>query len=243
MIKANLRQSRQPKGVATGGQFAPSANPESAPDLGDIGDLVDARSTQPARGQDWSIRIFEVDAVEYAVARIEMHDSTLEYTAIDPAVGGGWKINYDPFTRQAMASRRQPDMPFDDSDDGAGRREADARHIVRSLEPDAALVVIDGMTYFVDERQDAPIDRDTLTGIQIGQMMITRHPEEGALESVLTYVEDNRRSVDLHEQFRPDNADSAASTRRTLDGIEFAAKLGFDAATANTVGAQLARSH
>lgn len=243
MTKVDNAQPRQLKGTRVGGQFSESVNPESTPDLGDIGDLVDARSTTPTNRENWTIKVFEVDGLEYVVARIERYDSTLEYTVIDPTMGGGWKITYDPFTRQGKASRRQPDMPFEHTDDCESRREADARHIIRSLEPDAALVDIDGMTYFVDERQDAPIDRDTLTGIQIGQMMLTRQPEEGALESVLTYVEDNRRSVDLHEQFRPDNAASAASTRRTLDGIEFAAKLGYEAAMENTVGAQLTRSH
>lgn len=223
--------NREPKGQPTGGRFAASVNPESDVDL--------------ASTPSWDYRNIDVDDVDYFVTRTENHDLTVTYEVLDRQFGTGWTITDDPLTRRAIAKGIRPNLSVLSEEDQIVWRErgdADIRHVLEAIGSPAALVDIDGKTYLVHGRQDWPLTDDTVTGINIGQMMLIKESIEHPVAFLSEYVAQGRRSAEIQLKFRPDMSVSIQSTLRTLNGIEIAAGIGVDAARANTVGAYEARS-
>jgi hypothetical protein len=242
-------RKRQPKGTETGGQFAPSVNPESTIDLGDIGDFV---SDGPAPAPPTSVGITSIDANapkvvdrwtfqdktiaghSYRVARADLGNDVVRYALTNPKEGGGWSLEYDQLTRRAEVKGVRPRKTTPSWRD---RGEADIRNVMKELEPNAKLIDLDGKTYRVDG-PSWPLSTSHLSGLATGEMMMTGAKSEDDLRA---YVAQQRSDLNRSESERPDMAASFAETRRYVDGIELAADIGAEAAEANTVGAMRER--
>ena len=243
-------QQRQPKGTSTGGQFATTVNPESTVDLGDVGDFV---SGGPAPASPMSVGISSIDANvpkvvnrwtfrdmtfgehQYRVARVQMPSDIVRYSMQNSREGGGWNVEYDQLTCRVKVKGVRPRKPTGWWRDHG---EADIRDVMNDLEPNAAIIDLDGRMYPVRGRQSWPLGQSQLSGLSTGEMMLTGGQSE---EDLRDYVDRARRDADKGEAERPDMAASFAETRRYVEGIELAAEIGAEAARANTVGAMRER--
>jgi len=210
----STNQKRHSKGTKDGGKFAPDVNAEST---------VDFRETKT------------FDDHTYQFEKTEGESVIVHYTLTNSDGGGGWRFEYDQLTRRVKAHGVHPVNP---SARWRDRGEADIRTVVRTLEPNAKLIDLDGDTYLIGGNS-FPLSKSTISGISTGQMMLTggKFDEEGLRD----YVAQQRNDTDRSESERPDMAASFAETRRYLDGIELAADIGSDAARAGTVGAMRER--
>jgi hypothetical protein len=226
--------NRRPKGQSTGGQFAPSPNPEATVEI--TGNL---RRTVGA----------VIDGIVYRVDIVDNGNDTVSYTLTDPLCKGGWNFEYDRLTRRARANGRRPNLSaLSDGDSAAwrDRGEADIRSAVAMLEPNAVLVQHDGQTFHVDGRQGWASASSTLWGLNSGQMMLTSGADEGrsykrVMDEIAKFVKEQRERDEIALRDHDDLAGAVAETERYLVGIELAVEMGTDAALANTVGAQRAR--
>jgi hypothetical protein len=241
-------QQRQPKGTETGGQFAPSVNPESTVDLGDNGEFVpDATPTPPADSaspdgwtkkksiSSWTFKDFTIDGHRYRVGRAQMPSDIIYYALNNPTEGGGWNVEYDQLTCRVKVKGVRPRKPTPWWRDHG---EADIRDVMKELEPNAAIIDLNGQMYPVNGGQSWPLGQSQLSGLSTGEMMLTGGQSE---EDLRDYVDRARRDADKGEAERPDMAASFAETRRYVEGIELAAEIGAEAARANTVGAMRER--
>jgi hypothetical protein len=226
--------NRRPKGQMTGGQFAPSSNPEATLEItGNVRRTVGA----------------VIDGVVYRVDIVDNGNDTVSYTLTDPLYEGGWNFEYDRLTRRAQAKGRRPNLSSLSDEDSAAwrdRGEADIRNAVAVLEPNAVLVQYDGQTFHVDVRQVWALSSSTLSGLNSGQMMLTRGSGAGrsskrVMDEVAKFVKEQRERDEITLRDHEDRVDAVAETERYLVGIELAVEMGTDAALANTVGAQRGR--
>lgn len=226
--------NRQPKGRTTGGQFAPSSNPEATLEItGNVSRTVGA----------------VIDGVVYRVGIVDNGNDTVSYTLTDPLYKGGWDFEYDRQTRRAQAKGRRPNLRSLSDEDSAAwrdRGEADIRNAVAMFEPNAVLVQCDGETYHVDGRQAWALSPSTLSGLDSGQMTLTGGLDAGRsseqiIDEVVKYVKEQRERDEITLRDREDLAGAVAETERYLVGIELAVEMGTEAVLANTVGAQRAR--
>lgn len=218
-------QNRQPKGTETGGQFAPSSNPESTVDLDDHG---------VATRDSWSVREMTIDSHAYRVQRDDRGNGVVEYMLNNSQDDGGWRIEYDTTTRRAKVRGIKPLHPTPLWRD---RGEADIRAVMKEIEPDSTLIDLNGKTYLVDG-SSWPLSDSHLSGLRTGEMILTGGKSEDELRD---YVEKQRRGFDMSAAERPHLAPAIEQNRLYVDGIELAAKFGAAAAAANTVGAMKER--
>lgn len=226
--------NRRPKGQSTGGQFAPSSNPEATVEI--AGNL---RRTVGA----------VIDGIVYRVDIVDNGNDTVSYALTDPLYKGGWNFEYDRLTRRARAKGRRPNLSALSDEDSAAwrdRGEVDIRSAVAMLEPNAVLVEYDGGTFHVDGRQGWALSSSTLSGLDSGQMMLTSGSGEGrsnkrVMDEIAKFVKEQRERDEIALRDHEDLAGAVAETERYLVGIELAVEMGTDAALANTVGAQRAR--
>lgn len=94
-----MNTNRQPKGTETGGQFAPSANPESTIDLGDIGDFVSDADllrmelVDSLPSEDELARIEALAAMsEGRIISIRVGDQTPPTTTPETKPEGAWDV-------------------------------------------------------------------------------------------------------------------------------------------------------
>jgi hypothetical protein len=244
-------QQRQPKGTETGGQFAASVNPESTVDLGDIHDFiadgpasagpspvsvivpVDESSTNVV--ERWTFRDMTFGEHQYRVARIQMPSDIVRYSMQNSREGGGWSVEYDQLTCRVKVKGVRPRKPTGWWRDHG---EADIRDVINDLEPNAAIIDLNGQMYPVHGGQSWPLGQSQLSGLSTGEMMLTGGKSEDDLRD---YVDQQRSDFDKSEAERPDLADSINESRRYVEGIELAADIGAEAARANTVGAMRER--
>jgi len=226
--------NRRPKGQTTGGQFAPSANPEATVEItGNVRRTVGAI----------------IDGIVYRVDIVDNENDTVSYTLTDPLYKGGWNFEYDRLTRRAQANGRRPNLSSLSGEDSAvwrDRGEADIRNAVAMLESNAVLVEYDGQTFHVDGRQGRALSSSTLSGLDSGQMMLTGGSDAGrsskrVMDEIAKFVKEQRERDEITLRDHEDLAEAVAQTERYLVGIELAVEMGTDAALANTVGAQRAR--
>ena len=140
--------NRQSKGQTTGGQFAPSQNPESNVDL--EYDRLSGASPFRDGGIARGTKVF--DGITYRVARAAMGNS-VSYTLIDKRFGGGWDFTHDRETGEARARVRRPPkskMSAVATVMWRQRGEADIRDIVAELEPSARTVEVQAQVHPVE---------------------------------------------------------------------------------------------
>jgi hypothetical protein len=225
--------NRKPKGQTTGGQFAPSSNPEATLEISNVSRSVGA----------------VIDRVVYRVGIVDNGNDTVSYTLTDPLYKGGWDFEYDRLTHRAQAKGRRPNLSALSDEDSAAwrdRGEADIRNVVAMFEPNAVLVQCDGETYHANGRQAWALSPSTLSGLDSGQMMLTGGLDAGrssaqVIDEVVKYVKEQRERDEITLRNSEDLAGAVAETETYLVGMELAVEMGTEAALANTVRAQRAR--
>ncbi len=209
---------RQPKGTATGGQFAGNQNPETTVRLD--GDSA-----------DWNEATRTIDDITYRVQR-EEYDDTVCYSLVDERFGGGWSLNYNRTTRIVRATLRRPRHRSAVAKEmWVQRGEANVRTVVRALEPNAALITSGDDVYGVAGRTEGPLGDLTRRGVDSGRAMLSGHHGQSQADRVAyvrEFADAGRRSLEHLVANFPEMADSpnTAAALEYFEGVSLATEIG-----------------